>query len=129
MAHPKFYFFDAGVFQTIRPRGPLDAPQEIRSPALETLWLQHLRVINDYLNLGYGVHYWRTGAGEEVDFVLYGERGLVAFEVKMAERIRPGDLQGLSLFRADYPQARAYLLYLGQRQWQEKAITRGTCKT
>ena len=24
VAHPKFYYFDAGVFQTIRPRGPLD---------------------------------------------------------------------------------------------------------
>jgi len=122
VAHPKFYFFDAGVFQTIRPRGPLDAPQEIRGPALETLWLQHLRAINDYLNLGYHIHYWRTGAGEEVDFVLYGERGLVAFEVKMAERIHAEDLKGLSLFGEDYPQARLYLLYLGQRQWQEKGI-------
>ena len=27
VAHPKFYFFDAGVFQAIRPRGPLDHPQ------------------------------------------------------------------------------------------------------
>ena len=36
----KFYYFDAGVFQTIRPRGPLDAPDQIHGPALETLFLQ-----------------------------------------------------------------------------------------
>jgi len=27
--HPKFYYFDAGVFRSVRPAGPLDAPGEI----------------------------------------------------------------------------------------------------
>ena len=27
VAHPKFYFFDAGVFRAIRPRGPLESMQ------------------------------------------------------------------------------------------------------
>ena len=27
--HPKFYFFDAGVYRTLRPRGPLDSAEEI----------------------------------------------------------------------------------------------------
>jgi hypothetical protein len=27
--HPKFYLFDTGVFRSLRPRGPLDRPQEI----------------------------------------------------------------------------------------------------
>ena len=70
------YFFDAGVYQAIRPRGPLDAPEEIAGPALETLVLQQLRALNDYRGLGYSFHYWGTAAGDEVDFVLYGERGL-----------------------------------------------------
>ena len=35
---------DAGVFQTIRPRGPLDAAEEIRGAALEALFLQQLLV-------------------------------------------------------------------------------------
>ena len=42
-SHPKFYFFDAGVFRSIRPAGPLDAPQEIDGAALEGLVAQHLR--------------------------------------------------------------------------------------
>ena len=122
IAHPKFYYFDAGVFQAIRPRGPLDAPEQIHGAALETLFLQQVRALNDYRDLGYRLHYWRTAAGDEVDFVLYGERGLRAFEVKMAQRIGPDDLRGLLRFRADFPQAKAHLLYLGNRRWHDRGV-------
>src|SRR3989338_5872500 len=37
VSHPKFYFFDAGVFRAIRPRGPLDTSEETDGAALETL--------------------------------------------------------------------------------------------
>jgi predicted AAA+ superfamily ATPase len=122
VAHPKFYFFDAGVFQAIRPKGPLDPPDEISGAALETLFLEQLRALNDYLGLGYALSYWRTAAGEEVDFVLYGAKGLVAFEVKMAQRVRPDDLRGLRRFREVYPQARAFFVYTGRRRWREAEI-------
>jgi predicted AAA+ superfamily ATPase len=122
IAHPKFYYFDAGIFQAIRPRGPLDAPEQIHGPALETLFLQQVRALNDYKELGYRLHYWRTAGGDEVDFVLYGERGLRAFEVKMAHNVRPDDLRSLLRFQADFPQAKAYLLYLGSRRWHDRGI-------
>jgi uncharacterized protein len=122
VAHPKFYYFDAGVFQAIRPRGPLDAPEQIHGPALETLFLQQVRAVNDYNGFEYRLHYWRTANGDEVDFVLYGERGLRAFEVKMAHNVRPDDLRSLLRFRTDFPQAKARLLYLGQRRWHDRGI-------
>jgi predicted AAA+ superfamily ATPase len=122
LAHPKFYFFDAGVFQAIRPRGPLDTPDEIRGVALETLVLQHLRALNDCEGLGYALHYWRTAAGDEVDFVLYGERGLKAVEVKGTHVPRSEDLRGLRRFREDYPQAKAFLVYTGTRRRHESGI-------
>ena len=122
VAHPKFYFFDAGVFQAIRPRGPLDSPEEIRGAALETLFLQQLRAVNDYGDLGYSLHYWRTAAGDEVDFVLYGERGLVAFEVKMTQTARPEDLRGLRRFRESYPQAKTFFVYTGSRRRHDAGI-------
>ncbi|MBI1959344.1 MAG: ATP-binding protein [Candidatus Rokubacteria bacterium] len=122
VAHPKFYFFDAGVFQAIRPRGPLDSPEETRGAALETLFLQQLRAVNDYADLGYSLHYWRTAAGDEVDFVLYGERGLVAFEVKMTQTVRPEDLRGLRRFRESYPQAKTFFVYPGSRRRHEAGI-------
>ena len=122
VAHPKFYLFDAGVFHTVRPRGPLDAAEEMRGAALETLFLQQLRAVNDYLGLGYALHYWRTATGDKVDFVLYGPRGLVAFEVKMTPRARPDDLRGLRRLREDYPQAKAFFVYTGSRRWHEGGV-------
>lgn len=120
--HPKFFFFDVGVFRTLRPRGPLDVAEEAEGPALETLVLAHLRAWNDYGSLGYSIHYWRTPSGDEVDFVLYGERGLFAIEVKRNARIRREDLTGLLRFREDYPKARALLLHAGSRRWHESGV-------
>lgn len=122
VSHPKFYFFDPGVFRAIRPRGPLDGEDAVLGPALETLILSELRAANDYADLGYTIHYWRTSRGEEVDFVLYGERGLVAIEVKSGGRLRPEDLEGLRSFRDDYPMARAWLLHPGTVRRHESGI-------
>lgn len=122
VAHPKFYYFDTGVYRAIRPRGPLDVPDEVDGPALETLVLHELRAINDYQGLGYSLHYWRTAAGDEIDFILYGERGLKAFEVKRAQRVRSEDLRPLVRFKEDYPQAKTHLLYLGNRRYHEHGV-------
>jgi predicted AAA+ superfamily ATPase len=116
VGHPKFYFFDAGVYQAIRPRGPLDRPEDIAGAALEGLVLQEIRAVNEYLGLGYGIHYWRTPGGLEVDLVLHGERGLLAIEVKHTGRLRGDDLKGILAFREDYPSAHCLIFYMGQRR-------------
>ena len=113
-AHRKFYLFDAGVFRALRPRGPLDRPSEIDGQALEGLVAQHLRAWAAYSSEGTTLHFWRTRSGVEVDFVVYGPRGLQAFEVKNASRVEAKDLRGLQAFREDYPEAEAALLYRGQ---------------
>ena len=120
--HPKFYFFDAGVFRALRPRGPLDSPEEIDGAAFETLLLQEIRALDDYLGLGYGLHYWRTAGGAEVDFVLHGERGLHAIECKRASVLRGEDFRSLRLFLDDYPMAKAWLVYGGTRLQREGSI-------
>ena len=120
--HPKFYIFDAGVYRTIRPKGPLDTPSDIGGIALETLVLEELRAHNEYADLGYTIHCFRTAAGHEVDFVLYGERGLVAVEVKHSSRVRSEDLSGLRAFLADYPMARAFVVHGGSRAFREDGV-------
>jgi predicted AAA+ superfamily ATPase len=120
--HPKFYLFDVGVFRALRPRGPLDVDAEIEGAALETLVFQELRALNDTLGLGYGLHCWRTTTKLEVDFVLYGERGLRAFEVKRTSRVRDEDLRGMRAFLADYPMAKGWLVYGGSRRYREGPI-------
>ena len=113
-AHPKFYFFDTGVFRANRPAGPLDAPSEIEGAALEGLIAQHLKAWCAYSRGNHGLHYWQTRSRVEVDFVVYGESGLYALEVKNTDRIRPADLKGLRSFGDDYPESRRYFLYRGR---------------
>jgi predicted AAA+ superfamily ATPase len=114
ISHPKFYLFDAGVFRTLRPRGPLDRPAEIEGAALEGLVAQHLRAWIAYSESDAALFYWRTRSGVEVDFVVYGSAGFWAIEVKNAARVHPGDLRGLQSFVADYPECEALLLYRGE---------------
>lgn len=122
IAHPKFYFADAGVFRSLRPAGPLDRPQEVRGAALEGLVAQHLRAWIDYSRSGATLSFWRTRAGSEVDFVLYGPELFWALEVKHAARIRPADLRSLKGFAEDYPEARTRLAYLGEERLQIQDI-------
>ena len=114
VAHPKFYWFDAGAFTSMRPAGPLDRPEEIAGAALEGLVAQHLRAWIDYSGEDLSLAFWRTKSGTEVDFVLYGAAGFWAIEVMNATRVRPRDLHGLRAFREDYPDAKALLLYRGR---------------
>lgn len=111
--HPKFYFFDAGVFQAIRPKGSLDDTGSRLGIALETLVMQELRAQNDAYEWGFQLSFWRSLAKEEVDFVLYGELGLIGIEVKLSDRIRPEDLKSLNEFKSDYPVAKVICLYTG----------------
>jgi uncharacterized protein len=112
--HPKFFWFDAGVFVAMRPAGPLDRPEEIGGAALEGLIGQHLRAWIDYSGEDFTLSFWRTRAGTEVDFVIYGRHGFWAVEVKHSATIRPADLRGLQAFKEDYPEAELRLLYRGE---------------
>jgi uncharacterized protein len=112
-AHPKFYYFDAGVYRSVRPRGPLDRPEEIAGAALEGLVAQHLRAWCAYRGEQERLHYWRLPSGSEVDFVVYGAETFCAIEVKNTDRIRTGDFAGLKSFGNHYPQAQRLLLYRG----------------
>lgn len=113
VAHQKFYFFDVGVYRALRPMGPLDSAAEADGAALETLFFQSVRAVNDYYELGYTIYFWRTSSGAEVDFVLYGPQGLHAFEIKRSATISSKHLKGLKEFKKDYPEAKTYLIYLG----------------
>jgi len=116
ISHAKFYFFDVGVFQAIRPRGPYDLKEESEGASFETLAYQEIQAINSYFNYQYKIHFWRTVDKVEVDFVLYGPKGIIAIEVKRAETIDTKDLRGLRLFGEDYPEAKRLFLYGGKKK-------------
>jgi len=114
--HPKFYLFDAGIFRSLRPAGPLDRKEEIGGAALEGLVAQHLRAWIDYGSPGVDLFFWRTKAGLEVDFVVYGNDEFSAIEVKSSRSVFPGDIKPLHAFLEDHPKARACLLYGGRER-------------
>ena len=116
VSHSKFYYFDAGVYQTLRPKGPLDAPHLIGGVALETLVYQELMAVNDYHRYNFQLYFWRTIDGCEVDFILYGEKSLLAIEVKSSKTVHPSDLKGLQLFKKEFPIAKLFLIYGGNEK-------------
>ncbi len=112
--HPKFFLFDAGVFRSLRPQGPLDRPEEIEGQALEGLVAQHLKAWIAYSDVKRELFFWRTKSGVEVDFIVYGEDGIWAIEVKNTRNIRPADLRGLRSFKEEFPEGKTFLLYRGK---------------
>ncbi len=121
--HPKFYFFDVGLYRALRPKGPLDTHEEIDGPVLETLVLQNIRAINDSLHLEYEIYFWRTANGLEVDFILYGPNGLHAIEIKRSRSLSRKDLNGLRAFKEEYPEASCWIVYGGEEKQYLDAIT------
>lgn len=123
MTQKKFYYFDVGVFRAIRPMGPLDAPEQIDGPALETLVLQELRATNDYFGYDYQIYYWRTKNHLEIDFVLYGPKGLLAIEVKRSAQVQHKQTRALREFKKDYPPAKCIVFYGGSEVRYQEQIT------
>ncbi|OFY64287.1 MAG: ATPase [Bacteroidetes bacterium RIFCSPLOWO2_02_FULL_36_8] len=114
ISHNKFYFFDCGVYRAFRPKGPGDNRQNTEGPALEGLVLQHLRAWNSYRENQNQLFFWRTQSGTEVDFIVYGDDGITAIEVKNSSVIHPADLVGLKAFSEDNPEAKLLFLYRGE---------------
>jgi len=114
ISHPKFYLFDTGIFRALRPKGPLDNPHEIDGAALEGLVFQHLKAWNAYQNNPFEIYFWRSRSGVEVDFILYGRKGIYAIEVKNTDKIRSDDTRSLREFRRDYPSSYLIFLYRGK---------------
>lgn len=124
-SHPKFFFFDVGVYRALRPSGPLDDPGIIEGAALESLVFQEIRALNHYQRWEYNLYTWRSRTKLEVDLILYGPKGLHAIEVKQSGRLRDEDFEGLRAFLKDYPAARGHFIYQGSKHfYHDRLIVR-----
>jgi len=122
IAHPKFFFFDCGLFRELRPARPLDKAPELEGPALEGLVLQNLLAELPHIDDRAEVFFWRTRHGSEVDFIVYGSKVFAAIEVKNSSRVHDQDLKSLLAFSADYPEAKPILLYRGRERLLRNGI-------
>lgn len=126
--HPKFYFFDPGIFRLLRPHGPIDRPQDLGGAALEGLVAQQLRAWIDYKNLDSQLFFWRTLSGSEVDFIVYGDNIFWAIEIKSSRSVQLADLRSLKAFGEDYPEAKRMLLYRGKEKLVRDGILIQPCE-
>lgn len=102
---PKLYWGDTGVALH------LAGDPEPGGVHLENLVLHDLLAWRDARIEQAEVSYWRTAAGEEVDFVVEGGGRLLPMEIKATARPRLADTRHLRAFRAEYgAAARAGLL-------------------
>lgn len=121
-SHPKFYFFDPGVFRVLRKQGFLDRSTEAEGAALEGLIAEHLRYWIDFQKEKNQLFFWRTRSGLEVDFVVYGPKTFCAIEVKNSKIISPQDLRGLKEFSEDYPESKLIFIYRGKEMIKKENI-------
>lgn len=102
---PKLYWADTGLALHIARE---DAP---RGAHLENLVLIDLLAWQDARERRADIFYWRTTAGEEVDFIIEADDRLLPIEVKSTSKPSLRDTAGLRSFRREYGErARAGLL-------------------
>lgn len=106
---PKLYWGDVGVALHL---GGLAEPTGAH---LENLVLHDLLCWRDARTERPEILYWRTAAGEEVDFIIEVGRQLIPIEVKATTRPRLRDAGPLRAFRAEYGKAarKGLLLHTG----------------
>ena len=116
---PKLYWADTGLAMHLAGNDEPDGPH------LENLVLNDLLAWRDSRTASAEVLYWRTAAGEEVDFVLEVDRKVIPIEVKSTSRPRVDDTRHLKSFRDGYKgRARpGLLLHTGDRvEWLAPGI-------
>lgn len=89
---------------TARPDLSTPAPNSTAQHS-KAWWAQHLYSWCGYSKGKPTLYYWQIRSQSEVDFVIYGESGLFAFEVKNSRRVDQGDLTALKHFAEDYADA------------------------
>jgi len=100
IATEKFYLFDVGVTNYLARRQPQAGSAEF-GKSFEQYILMELRAYQAYRNPELPIAFWRTSAGQEVDFIL-GEKE-AAIEIKGSKRVHEGDIGPLKSLLEDGP--------------------------
>lgn len=96
----KFYLFDVGVTNYLARRQPKLGSMEF-GKSFEQYLLMEIRAYQAYRDPELPLAFWRTSAGQEVDFIL-GDKEL-AIEIKGTQRVHEGDLRSLRALLEDGP--------------------------
>jgi len=120
VATAKFYLFDSGVCRRLQGRGLLAPRTPEYGEAFESFIHHELRCFIAYRSRDTSLHFWRTHAGAEVDFILGDSIGI---EVKASANVLPQDLRGLRVINEHYKLQRRIVVCLEPRERSADGIT------
>jgi len=118
---PKVYWFDCGLAAFLMG---LHHPKDLRGSRewgalMETLVLQHLKVWASLKTPSPRIFYWRTVAGQEVDFIIEDGKNLLAVEVKASAGVKYSDAENLKTFLSLYPKTTAGIIVYAGREFKQ----------
>jgi predicted AAA+ superfamily ATPase len=115
VAHPKFYWFDPGVLNAAAGGFDQPLPADWQGVLLEHLLHHELRSYVNYSGVKGSLGFWRTPAGNEVDFVWWRGDRMVAIEAKHGTEFRREYRKGIETLLAS-TKAESYVVYQGTRE-------------
>ncbi len=118
IAHPKFYFFDAGIARALSGRLPYPAAPEEHGALLETFILNELRAYMEYSGKHYPLFFWSSPNRVEVDIFFETDKGYVAIECKASNRWESRFSKGLHRIQEEIGRTKVKCLgvFLGARE-------------
>lgn len=111
---PKFYFFDTAIPNALKNNKINSLKGAEAGHSLEHYIFLELLSYKELNRKYYNINYWRTKTGLEVDFVL--DKGLVAIEVKISERVDKKDLKGIIAFTKEHFPKRSIVVSLDAKK-------------
>ena len=120
---PKIMWIDSGIASFLAGHYTVDDLESSREwgGLLESFVFQQLKQLTGLMTPTPHILYWRTAAGQEVDFVIEQGQTLVGIEVKSAARVTHSDTLPLQQFLEDYPNAKAGVIFHKGDQVEEIA--------
>ncbi|MBL8923344.1 MAG: ATP-binding protein [Myxococcaceae bacterium] len=123
VAHPKFYFFDAGVARTLTRRLAYPPTPEELGTLFETWLLHEVRAFLSYSGLTYPLSYFRTHDAVEADVVLETRDGFLALEFKASDDWRASFNAGFKRLRNELPNLTCVGVFTGRRSQKADGFT------
>ncbi|MFH0820482.1 MAG: DUF4143 domain-containing protein [Candidatus Peregrinibacteria bacterium] len=123
-SHPKFYFFDNGVVNSLNRLLKDEAGSLIRGRLFEQWIVNEIRYRIQYRQSDYELFYWRTQGGAEVDLLMVRKNKIVvAIEIKASSNIQNSHFSGLRFFKKEYPDSARYVVAETSQPYKHQGVT------